>query len=113
MLHDLHHVATGYGTDPAGEGEISAWELRRGLRPLGLYVGSIVIFGTLAGMIIAPRRTTAAYRAAGVGPSLFHEPFGDYEALLAMSVGSLRAQLGIAERGLSELPRRLHHAAPV
>lgn len=41
MLHDLHHVATGYGTDPAGEGQISAWECRRGLRPLGLYVGSI------------------------------------------------------------------------
>jgi len=34
VLHDLHHVATGYGTDLAGEGEISAWELRAGLRGL-------------------------------------------------------------------------------
>ena len=31
MLHDLHHVATGFGTDPAGEGQISAWEFRRGV----------------------------------------------------------------------------------
>lgn len=29
-LHDLHHVATGFGTDLAGEGRISAWEARRG-----------------------------------------------------------------------------------
>ena len=27
-LHDLHHVVTGYGTDPVGEAEISAWDLR-------------------------------------------------------------------------------------
>ena len=24
QLHDLHHVATGFGTNPAGEGQISA-----------------------------------------------------------------------------------------
>jgi hypothetical protein len=29
MWHDLHHVATGIGTDPAGEGEIAMWEMRR------------------------------------------------------------------------------------
>jgi len=34
MMHDLHHVTTGYGTDIPGEGEISAWELRRGLTGL-------------------------------------------------------------------------------
>jgi hypothetical protein len=37
-LHDLHHVATGYGTDMAGEGAISAWEALRGLRDTGAYV---------------------------------------------------------------------------
>ena len=41
--HDLHHVATRFGTDNVGEGEISAWELRRGLRGLGPYVGAIVL----------------------------------------------------------------------
>jgi ubiquinone biosynthesis protein Coq4 len=35
MLHDLHHVATGFGTDMIGEGEVSVWETRRRLRPLG------------------------------------------------------------------------------
>ncbi|MGH0032273.1 MAG: hypothetical protein ACQGVC_20975 [Myxococcota bacterium] len=28
--HDLHHVATGYDTDLAGEGEIGAWEIASG-----------------------------------------------------------------------------------
>ena len=45
MLHDLHHVATGFGTDLVGEGEISAWEAHRGLAPVGLYVASIVTAG--------------------------------------------------------------------
>ena len=37
-LHDLHHVVTGYGTDPVGEAEISAWELRRGIGIFSLFV---------------------------------------------------------------------------
>ena len=28
--HDLHHVATGFDTDLAGEGEIGAWEIASG-----------------------------------------------------------------------------------
>src|SRR4051794_5759973 len=34
-LHDLHHVATGFGTDHAGEAEISVWQARRGLHAGG------------------------------------------------------------------------------
>ena len=36
--HDLHHVITGYGTDPQGESEISAWECRRGMGVFSWYV---------------------------------------------------------------------------
>src|SRR5438477_10585749 len=57
MLHDLHHVATGYGTDLVGEGEISAWELRGGLRGLDLYVSSIIVGRAGMGMLLAPGRT--------------------------------------------------------
>ena len=45
--HDLHHVMTGYGTDPIGEAEISAWELRRGIGVFGWYVRSIILSGVL------------------------------------------------------------------
>ncbi len=55
--HDLHHVATGFGTDNAGEGELSAWPLRRGLRGTGAYVGAIVVMNTTVGLLVASRRT--------------------------------------------------------
>jgi len=114
MLHDLHHVATGYGTDMVGEGEISIWESRRGLRALGLYVATIVAVGSLGGTLLAPRRALAAWRASGGGrTSLFAsgDANADYEALLDMTVGELRAQLGVPAAGLVTT-RALHSRAP-
>lgn len=121
-LHDLHHVATGYGTDHVGEGEISAWEARRGLRAIGLYVGSIVTAGALLGFVLAPRRTLAAFRASKAAPLWALATGGaegdggarelDYERLLDMSVGDLRAMLGVPAEGLATAPRALHARAP-
>jgi hypothetical protein len=112
MRHDLHHCVTGFGTDLPGEGEVSAWELRRGIRPLGLYVGAIVVLGALGGLLVAPRRTLRAWRASGSGRrSLFH---GDrrYDELLELELGALRERLGVPRDGLAERPRGLHAAAP-
>jgi hypothetical protein len=118
MLHDLHHVATGYGTDMIGEGEISIWESRRGLRSLGLYVASIVAVGAMGGMVLAPRRAVAAFRASGLGrASLFAGTdagagtAADYDALLALTVGELRARLGVPAEGLVT-SRAIHSRAP-
>jgi hypothetical protein len=111
MLHDLHHVATGFGTDLAGEAEISAWELRRGLRGLGFYVGSIVAGGALLGVLLAPARTLGAWRASAQRGSLFQTK-RPYDELLAMSIGELRRELGVATDGLASAPRRLHAYAP-
>lgn len=110
MMHDLHHVATGYGTDHTGEGEISAWELRRGLAGLGLYVGGIVVSGALFGLLCAPRRTWAAFRAGGSRPSLFAQD--DVEKLLDLTIGELRHMLGLPAQGLATAPRGLHVYAP-
>lgn len=114
MLHDLHHVATGYGTDMRGEGEISIWEARRGLRPLGLYVATIVMFGSFGGMLMAPRRALAAWHAGDPSaPSLFAggDTDADYEALLALTVAELRALLGVPQAGFVTA-RALHAQAP-
>ncbi|HSO38537.1 MAG TPA: hypothetical protein VLT33_38675 [Labilithrix sp.] len=114
MLHDLHHVATGYGTDLAGEGEISIWEARRGLRALGLYVATIVTFGSLGGVLLAPRRALAAWRASATGArSLFAggDTPEEYEALLDLTVGELRARLAVPGDGLVTA-RALHSQAP-
>lgn len=117
MLHDLHHVATGYGTDPVAEGEISAWELRHSVWALGPYVGGVVLFGALFGAVLAPRRALAAWRSAENARSLHalllvtDEPA--YAKLLEMTVGELRAHLGVPAEGLWFGPRTLHHYAPV
>lgn len=110
MMHDLHHVATGYGTDLTGETEISAWELRRGVRRLGLYVGGIVTSLAAMGLIVAPRRVLAAFRAEGSRPSLF--ALDDASELLDLTVGELRQKLGLPTSGLATQPRRLHPDAP-
>lgn len=111
--HDLHHVLTRYGTDNAGEGEISAWELRRGLRGLGIYVSAIVLGGTALGLLIAPRRTLQAWRDSGRGQAnLFNRDLAEYERVLDLTIGELREQLGIPTQGLATA-RALHVAAPV
>jgi hypothetical protein len=119
MLHDLHHVATGFGTDLVGEGEISAWEARRGLRPLGTYVGGIVTSGVLLGLFMAPRRTLRAFRAERGSASLFPlcafskpEFAARYKELLGMTVGELRRALGVPDAGVADRPRGLHAYAP-
>ena len=114
MLHDLHHVATGYGTDMIGEGEISVWESRRGLAALGLYVAAIVAIGSLGGALLAPRRALAAWRASGLGRTSLFASGGaeeDYQAMLDLTVGELRERLGIPEGGLVTR-RALHARAP-
>lgn len=112
MRHDLHHAATGFGTDLRGEVEISAWEARSGLRGLGCYTGWIVLSLALFGLVIAPRRTLAAWRAARGGSSLFRLARLDYESLLAQPLGELRATLGLPRAGLALRPRDLHTDAP-
>ncbi len=113
MLHDLHHVATGYGTDLTGEGEISAWELRQ-VRALGLYVGGIVALGAATGFVLSPRRTIAALRAGRHHAPLFGivSDERDYAALLDLTVGELRERVGARREGVAERPRRLHAYAP-
>lgn len=110
-LHDLHHVATGFGTDHAGEAEIAIWQARRGLRAAGMYVMTIVMANALLGVVLAPHRTMAALRAPGPRGSLFDMAV-DYDAPLERTVGELREMLGIPPHGLATIPRGLHAHAP-
>jgi hypothetical protein len=110
-FHDLHHVVTGYGTDLVGEAEISAWELRRGFGRLSWYTRALVLSAVAIGLFIAPRRTLRAWRRAPGSSSLFHGE-REYEELLEMSVGELRALLNVPEHGVAQEPRRLHPLAP-
>ena len=113
-LHDLHHVATGYGTDSVGEGEISAWEWSSGLSGLDLYVASIVVMGTLYGFVLAPRRIVRAWRSAK-SSNLFRpgtDREASYESLLGLSVQALREHLNVPLEGLARGARYVHVHAP-
>ncbi len=111
MLHDLHHVATGFGTDLVGEGEISAWEARGGLRKVGLYVGGIITSGMMLGFFGAFRRALAAFRASKRGRVLWAID-ANYNDLLAMTVGELRTLLALPQEGIATVPRKRHAHAP-
>lgn len=112
MRHDLLHVLTGYGTDHAGEAEISAIEVRLALRDLGAYVGGIVLVGYGLGLATHHARTRAAYATAAGLRSIYGRDAPTYEAMLAMTVGELRAWARIPARGLATAPRKLHLRAP-
>jgi hypothetical protein len=91
--HDLHHVATGYGTGLVGEAEMSAFELRGGC-------GSPLVFLLCVGaiffaMFVAPRRVVRAWRRARGARTLYHTSV-PYEDLLRMSVAELRRRLNLA-----------------
>jgi hypothetical protein len=110
MRHDLHHVVTGYGTDQIGEGEISMWEVRRGLFELGPYVGAIVASGALFGCLLSPRRMWRAWRSARGGRTLFGAE--DYDALLDEDLDAVRRRLGVPSDGVCTGIRKLHARAP-
>lgn len=114
MMHDLHHVATGFGTDLAGEGEVSVWELRRGLAGLDLYVSGIVFAGVVLGITVAPLRALAAWNAKGTARALWTttRTQDGYDALLELTVGELRDRLHVPRGGLASAPRGLHSYAP-
>jgi hypothetical protein len=90
-FHDLHHVVTQYATDFLGELEISAWEIGAGCKG-SAFAWQINLGGLAGGMLLAPRRTAAAfYRGLG-SHSLYGE---DYDALLKQTVGDVRERLGL------------------
>lgn len=111
-LHDLHHVATGFGTDMAGEGHISAWEFRNGIRGTGLYVGSIIFTGVLLGLVVSPRKTFRLLREKSEKPPLFGRSDIDYIELLDMKISDLRELLGVPEKGLFRGRRGLDSKSP-
>ena len=110
-FHDLHHQMTGYGTDPVGEGEISAWVLRKGIRVFGIYVLLIIFFGTFLGLIHSPRRVWRAWRVSKSSARLPPASIERYEQLLTLNLGELRALYGVPLAGIASR-RTLNENAP-
>ena len=86
-FHDLHHILTGYETNPVGEFEISAWEIAGGCERLAA-AWVLNLSGMAAGLLVAPRRIFNAFVRGRRGRNLYREPFAP---LLDATVGELRA----------------------
>lgn len=97
-IHDLHHVATGFGSGILGEAEISAFELRTGWgNPLILLLclGAVTL-----GSLTCPRRIWRAWKRSQGARGLYRCGL-DYEQLLAMKVPELRRYLGLPVEGIA------------
>lgn len=109
--HDLHHIMTGYGTDLTGEVEISAWELRRGIKGFSLFIQMIILFNVVTGFLHSPRAVWRAWRVSKEGGRCPNPSFRHYESLLKLTVGELRRLYGVPDAGLTGA-RRLSLDAP-
>ena len=89
--HDLHHVATGYDTDLAGEVEISAWEVATGCSTK--WVAWMLGLQALLLIPLWPGRLLKAMARGRASRSLYSREFD--EAMLDMTVGQLRSELAL------------------
>jgi ubiquinone biosynthesis protein Coq4 len=113
-LHDLHHVVTGYDTDPHGEAEIAAWEIAATLpdRGLDLWAAWLLNAAMFAlGLVFAPRRVFRAFARGRHTSSLYR--VGWSEALLARDVGDVRRELGLDDAARTTWRDRLAFAVVI
>jgi len=97
-LHDLHHVATGYGADFVGEAEVGTWELRGGCETWIVYF--LNASAAAMGFVLSPRRVLEAYHDARTAKALYRQGL-TLDELLDMPLGDLRERLGIPREGLA------------
>jgi hypothetical protein len=89
-FHDLHHVATGFSTDLAGEAEISAWEIAGGCADH--YAAWLLnLIAMAAGLFFAPRAVLRAFIWGRQTRNLYREDYDEVRRL--DSVGALRRSL--------------------
>jgi hypothetical protein len=92
-MHDLHHVATGYGTTIVGEAEIGAWEIAGSCGP---YAAAWILdsLAFVTGLAVAPRRTYRAFMRGRHARTLYRIGWSD--ELLDLDVAELRRRIGFA-----------------
>ena len=93
VMHDLHHIATGYETSWAGEGEISAWEIAAGCGRFA-FAWFINLQGMVMGWVVSPGRTWRAWVRGRHSRSLYVAG-GFSDSVLRETVGALRARLAL------------------
>jgi len=92
VLHDLHHMLSGYPPTWRGEAELAAWELGSGGCRGHLFYWLDRLTFLLAGVLAAPFATWRAFVRGRRSENLFgQEP----EALLGMELAELERRVGV------------------
>ncbi len=89
-FHDLHHIITGYETNPVGEAEIAAWELAAGTWPR-FFATFINLSAIVYGAVLFPKRVFNAYLLGCYSKTFYKNTLDD--KLLAMTLDEARKQL--------------------
>ncbi len=87
ILHDLHHVLTGYGTDWRGEVAIAGWELGSGGCAGRVYMWLDRVSTFLFGLLAAPSTTLRAFRRGIAACNLYRL---DADSVLEMEMEELK-----------------------
>lgn len=98
FFHDANHILTGYNTTfSEGEMEIAAFEIGAGCGPFAI-AWAINITVTGLGLIVAPRKTFAAF-VRGRHSASIYAVRDDRDALAGLSVEALRTKVAVAPAG--------------
>lgn len=106
LLHDIHHLLTGYGTKLKDECEISAWELSAGCRTAWV----AFVLNTLAfalGTFIVPNGIWRAWKRGKVTKNLYRANYSK-EQLLNKTVESLKREMGFTDEN-EQMPRKYYN----
>ena len=93
-LHDIHHLATGYQTNLAGEAEIAAWEI--GGSCTTYWAAWLLNFaGFCYGWVCLPRRVFRAFVRGRRTRNLYHERWRD--GFLDETISRMRQHLKLVQ----------------
>ncbi len=87
ILHDIHHMVMGYGTDWDGEFEIAGWELGSGGCAGHTFMWFDRAFSVLLGLIFAPKATVHAFRQGASSRNLYRL---ELDRVLGMDIEEVR-----------------------
>jgi len=91
VLHDIHHMLTGYGTDWRGEVEIAGWELASGGCRWHLLYWVDRLLGFAFGLVTVPAVALRGFRAGRGRRNLYRLKA---ETVLPMQTEDVRALTG-------------------
>ena len=94
MLHDIHHLVTGYDTDLQGELEIAGWELGSGGCANHKFMWLDRGFTFLLALVTSPRALFRAFRRGRGSRNLYR---ADLDEILALDVEELRRRVSVRD----------------